>query len=311
MVSIEDEEETAVAGLITCLAMALRQSSEHTPDELGETVVQKLVYLGAREFDLDITYSWYLAGSYAEGVQNGLGQVQTAFENLPKPSTPGVDDTTLESESPSSEGPNHDTSSPDSDPDDIQMERSIEEFQNRYAEPHPDSTAGGVETPGAEQPLGPDWVEETTKSELPDGFDVPGEDVVTFYERLLGQYTLSSTDRFLKQFYEYNTPTEYAALYEHCLDLRSVLRTVVEDIKAVVEGRQSTVDFTRQREEFGRALSEFHLELYATETVTETARAVIEATEPIEEMLIALTSKGRENRTEAQLNAAEEVQDFF
>lgn len=311
MVSIENEEEAAVDGLVTCLAVALRRSSEHTPDELGETVVQKLVYLAAREFELKITYSWYLAGSYIEGIQDGSGQVQTAFDNLPEPSTPGRDDTTPESESPSPSEPDHDTSSPESDPDDIQMERSIENFQHTYAEPHLDATPGGTETPGPDQPFGPDWFEEATKSELPDNFDVPGEDVVRFYERLLGQYTLHPTDRFLKQFYEYNTPTEYAALYEHCLDLRSVLRTAVEDIKAALEGRESTVDFNRHREEFGRALSEFHLELYATETVTETARAVIEATEPIEEMLIALTSKDQEDITEAHLTVAEEVQDFF
>lgn len=311
MVSIENDEEAAVAGLVTCLAIALRRSSEHTPNELGETVVQKLVYLAAREFDIKITYSWYLAGSYVEGVQDGSGQVQTAFDNLPEPSTPGCDDTTPESESLRPGEPDGDTPSPTSDPDDIQMERSIEELQNTYTEPDPDSTAGGIETPGSEQPFGPEWFKEATKSELPDDFDVPGEDVVKFYERLLGQYTLHPTDRFLKQFYEYNTPTEFAALYEHCLDLRSVLRTVVEDIKAALDERQSTVDFNRQREEFGRALSEFHLELYAADTVTETARTVIEATEPIEEMLIALTSKDPENLTEAHLSVAEEVQDFF
>jgi hypothetical protein len=311
MVSIENEEEAAIAGLVTCLAIALRQSSEYTPDELGETVVQKLVYLGAQEFDLKITYSWYLAGSYVEGVQDGASQVQTAFDNLPKPSTPGADDTRPQPESPITDEPDDDTSLPASDPDDIQMERSIEDLQNSYAEPDLDSTAGGIETPGPEQPFGPDWFEDATDSELPDEFNVSGEDVVTFYERLLGQYTLHPTDRFLKQFYEYNTPTEYAALYEHCLDLRSVLRKVVEEIKTALEGQQSTVDFTRQREEFGRALSEFHLELYATDTVAETASTVIEATEPIEEMLIALTTKDRDELTETHLSVAEDVQEFF
>jgi sulfur relay (sulfurtransferase) DsrC/TusE family protein len=187
----------------------------------------------------------------------------------------------------------------------FQLEQSIDDsFSSEPATP-----SESKRTPSDEQ--WKPWLHAAAEQVVPADFDRPVEDVVAFYERVLRQYPVHPTDRFLHQFYQYHTPPEFANLYENNLQLRSVLHSVVTDIEAALQDSPQLADFERHREEFGRHLSEFHLELFGTESLAATGEAVVRATEPIEEMLIALAAMNATDLTAEHKTVAEEVRDFF
>lgn len=304
MVSLGNEEQAVVEGLTACLAIAVRRSDRYSRSDLNQTKIQKFVYLGAKEFDLDVTYSWYLAGSYAAGAADGLNAIDTAFDSLPQPPSPEVAEADLREDA-SREEPRDSDVLPDVD--DTRLELDIEQdfVPSITDESVPDNRSASE--PSDEDP----WVDDAAASIIPDEFDIPVSDVVRFYERLLRQYPLHPTDRFLQQFYEYHAPDEYAAIYEHCLRLRTVLSDIEDDIESVIDGRTKDIDLSRHRNHFGRELSEFHMELFAIESIRETADAVVESTEPIEEALIKLAALPVEDITEAHLEAVQSLQSYF
>jgi hypothetical protein len=58
---------------------------------LTKTKLQKLVWLAVREFDEDVTYSWYLAGPNLESERVSTGFLDSAFEKVATPSVPSPD----------------------------------------------------------------------------------------------------------------------------------------------------------------------------------------------------------------------------
>ncbi len=67
MVQLSTAEHTLVGDLLECLAIAIDQTAEVDPEYANKTKLQKLLYLAIDEFDLPLTYSWYLAGAIVPG----------------------------------------------------------------------------------------------------------------------------------------------------------------------------------------------------------------------------------------------------
>lgn len=312
MVSLGNEEQAAVEGLLACLALALQRSQRYSISDLNQTKVQKFVFLGAKEFDLDITYSWYLAGSYAAGATDGFSAVDTAFNDFSKPPSPEI----AEADEPEL--------SDERDPDDereatdepifrenVMPDISREfEVEQGYDDQFSTSESMTDETSLSDE-MDRSSFEDANAQMLPEEFATPVEDVVDFYGRILRQYPLHPTDRFLQQFYEYHAPAEYASIYEHCLRLRDILRTIEDDITTAVSGQTQEVDLEHRREKFGRELSELHMELYEVETIRATAETVIAGTEPIEEAIISLAAMSPETLSDTHREAIEMLQDYF
>lgn len=305
MVSLGNDEQVAVDGLTACLAIALRRSDRYSRSDVNQTKVQKLVFLGAKEFDLHVTYSWYLAGSYAVGAADGVSSVDTAFDDLPQPPSPDVADSNTEEdasiEEPLVDDILHDVADVDREFD---AERKSDTFLT-----DDDSSTGNRSL--NEDIDGDSWLDDAATSVIPEEFNLPASDVVRFYERILRQYPLHPTNRFLQHFYEYHAPAEYTAIYEHCLRLRTILSEIEDEIESAVHGRTQDIDLFRHREHFGRELSEFHMELFAIESVRETADVVVASTEPIEEALIKLASLSVEDLTEEHIEVIQSLQSYF
>lgn len=302
MVSLGNQERNLIYGLTACLAIALRRSENYTLSDVNKVKVQKLVYLAAKEFDLDLTYSWYLAGSYAAGATEGETAVKTAFEQIPQPPSPsisGEDESSLDDQSDVSE-----------DVDEIAREFEMEQEVDRHLSA-PESQSR--EDIPERTDLGDyhDWFDSIDAELIPDSFDIPIDDVVDFYQRILRQYPLHPTDRFLHQFYEYHAPEEYATLYEHSLQLRSILRSLGNDMESLIEGNDQSVDFDNHRQEFSLELSEFHMELYGKDDLRQTTSLVVRATEPIEEFLIKLSALSLGDISTEHLKMVEKIQNYF
>ena len=97
MVRLSTDERTAISDLLSCIAEAMSRLDDIDPRYANKTKLQKLLHVAIDEFDLPITYSWYLAGAIvpADGVSpSGL---ESAFDSLPKPETPSAPDPSEES----------------------------------------------------------------------------------------------------------------------------------------------------------------------------------------------------------------------
>ena len=67
MVTLHGEEKEVIQDLHAGLASAVRESDLNTEDVynfFGKTKLHKIYYIAIKEFNLPITYSWYLAGAY-------------------------------------------------------------------------------------------------------------------------------------------------------------------------------------------------------------------------------------------------------
>jgi len=140
---------------------------------------------------------------------------------------------------------------------------------------------------------------------------VPVDECIEFLESQLRKYPLKSTDQFLIQFYHVHAPEPYHDLYESCLHVRSVLRAVTDEVRAVVDGRSMSADVQRHYEEVGRYLSEVHLELRRIERLRETSRLFIRCTDVIEDALMVLQDLSPDEYRDAHVEALEDLQSFY
>jgi hypothetical protein len=128
------------------------------------------------------------------------------------------------------------------------------------------------------------------------------------------------TDKFefLREFYESEAPQEYRELYLHSLELRRQLNELDDIIES--ESQHATLgDFggggtdallDRSTENKIRYLvSDFHVDLAAHETLTDTKKLVVEGTDLIERLLSKLTHL--KSTTSEQRQLIDEVHDFF
>lgn len=63
MIRLTDTESTLIAELLECVSEAIDRAEGVSPQYANKTKLQKLLYFAIEEYDLPITYSWYLAGA--------------------------------------------------------------------------------------------------------------------------------------------------------------------------------------------------------------------------------------------------------
>lgn len=98
VVTLEEEQEI-IDDLHEGLALAVREHDRLGSDSLqyiNETKLQKLIYLAIRNFDLPVTYSWYLAGAHISvnevSVDSLKAHCHTINRNLYRDGELSVDD---------------------------------------------------------------------------------------------------------------------------------------------------------------------------------------------------------------------------
>jgi hypothetical protein len=283
MVTLSDPESELVEQLLGCLADAMGRADGIEVEYANETKLQKLLYLAIDEFDVPITYSWYLAGSIVESDSVATSTVRTAFDELSEPDTPTGASTKRE------EGER------DDDPDEVVAddERPMPPvlFDSAF---ETDATA--------QSPTDPDGRLDQ---------HVERDEVVDFYTSVLPEVWFQSTMRFLQNFYLNHAPPEYRDLY-----LASVqLRTNLSEFEAAVEAAVTGETHHRSREEIVHGIelqvSELHLQLAGLDPLSETFDAVVSGTDLIEHALVSLASVDDSTLTREHLELVGELVDFF
>lgn len=97
MVHLTETESDLVEQLLDDLATAIDDVPDVDPAYANKTKIQKLLYFAIDEFDLPVTYSWYLAGAVVPDRSIGpssLPGLDVTTDSPPEPTIGGADDET-------------------------------------------------------------------------------------------------------------------------------------------------------------------------------------------------------------------------
>ena len=90
MVHLTETESDLVEQLLDDLADAINDSPEVDPAYANKTKIQKLLYFAIEEFDLPVTYSWYLAGAVIPDRSIGPSSLLGLRDDVASPASPTV-----------------------------------------------------------------------------------------------------------------------------------------------------------------------------------------------------------------------------
>ena len=313
MVQLSPEERALVDDLLGCIAEAMTRLGEVDPAYASKTKLQKLLYLAIDEFDLQLTYSWYLAGAVVPDDTVTPDDLHTAFDELPGTETPSIssdDDDTHAVDKLSVEG-NRQELRVDTDDSVSAQSASTEEFveaddSDRPERPtEPDATvdpilfsdtssAGGDKGPAADGSLG-------------DSRD----EVVDFYEATIPDVWHQSTMRFLQNFYLEYAPPEYRDLYVQSTHFRTRLRELETIVNDYVEGEEPTDSIDDVVQATGLDVSDMHCTIRASDSLSPTFDAFVEGTDLIEDGLMMLAQRSPEALDSEHVAAVRSMQEFF
>lgn len=273
MIRLTNTESTLVEELLECVSEAINRADGISPQYANKTKLQKLLYFAIEEYDLPITYSWYLAGAVV-------------------PDT-GITPASLES--PQSAQTGASSPGPGSDPD--AFDASVDESQASEAVIDPimfsDSTDTSADTPGSVFEL----VDRST--------------LIDFYVSKLPDVWSQNTMRFLQNFYQEVAPPEYRSLYIESTHLRTHLNELVEAVDSHTMGDEPTTSVDELEIRLGRTISDFHYYLRDSQELRETFPLVVRGTDLIEDAVSTLVTTDRAEYTAEHVRTLEELQDFF
>lgn len=289
MVQLSPKEQTLVEDLLACVAEAMRRRDDINPTYASKTKLQKLLYLAIDEFDLPLTYSWYLAGAIVPGDGATPAGLQSSFDDVAGPSEPS-----LSTDEPGTTS-NAATSTDASD--------EFSDFLNSVTPREEDDSIDPVlfspATDGKPDP--------STPAEIDDR----RADIVDFYEGKLPDVWYQNTMRFLQNFYLEHAPAPYRDLYVQSTHLRTRLRDVENTVMAHLDGDEPTQSLADLNDAIGLDISDLHCTIRSTESLSETFDGFVRGTGLIEDGLLMLTKRSPDELDQEHLAAVKSMQDFF
>jgi hypothetical protein len=297
MVQLTTTEHRLINELLECLAIAVDDVDEVDVQFANKTKLQKLLYLAIDEFDIPITYSWYLAGTVVPEDPATPTTLSNAFSEVASADQPSIE----------SEEPEADSFDPDAELSDDPITRD-EKVASEHAIPFEDFSIDAVQdfdltTSTADQPTAP------SGASLLD-FVENRDSVIDFYRRILPEVWHQQTMRFLQNFYEANVPAEYRTLYLTSIHLRTHLLDAEEAVRAHIKGD----DVSRNLDAIGQSIrldiSDFHYQLRSNENLASTVPTVVQGTNVIEEVMFVLQHIEPGELTPAHLGVVQNIQDF-
>lgn len=309
MVSLTNEEEALVVTLVECLAHAVARHDDVDSSDLNKTKVQKFTYLASQQFDLSLTYSWYLAGSLVESDSASPSALSTKVDELPKTTESSIDtaneDEQDDPDKAATRSLEEPTDSLSQAPADIQREFELEQ----EADPQIDTSEADKLEEFDDSTF--DFEETITDDDFPSHPDIPIEDCIEYFVEELDTYPLHPTDRFLQQFYTYHAPDGYKQLYTSCLHVRSSLRALSDAVELLAVGTTPVTNIEQIEIDLNRHISRVHLELADNEQLKETLPAVLQGTDLIEDAVLKLKQLPSSELTEAHVDAIDQLQMFY
>lgn len=287
MVQLSTDERHRIQTLIECIAEALSRCDGMDVQYANRTKVQKLLYLAIDEYDIPITYSWYLAGAVLPDDSGTPAELQSAFDDLTSPETLSVPDRT-------------------DDTDDTSTDKKSAL----------DSLVGAGDTT-AEDTIDPvlftddsETGDESTELASPSDVTAIAEEIVAFYMETIPDVWHQDTMRFLQNFYDTHAPEQYRDLYIQSTHLRIRLRESKKAVAAYATGEEPNADLGELFERIQLNLTDLHLTIRQTTTLQETFDGFLHGTNLIEDGLMMLVHHAPA-LTQQHVDIVESMEDFF
>ena len=271
MIRLTDTESTLIQELLGCVSEAIERTEGISPQYANKTKLQKLLYFAIEEYDLPITYSWYLAGAV-------VPDTTITPESLASPQSPQTPP------SPSTHA----------------LDGSVDGLEGRDGEQSgidPIMFSDSVDTPTDTPESIFELVDRST--------------LIDFYVSKLPIVWSQNTMRFLQNFYQEAAPSEYRSLYIESTHLRTHLNELVEAVESHTRGEAPTTPIDELEIRLGRTVSDFHYYLRDIEELRETFELVVKGTDLIEDAIATLASLPPSEYTSEHVRALEALQDFF
>jgi hypothetical protein len=309
MVQLSSTEHALVDDLLECLATAMARTDAVEPEYANKTKLQKLLYLAIDEFDLPLTYSWYLAGAIVPGDPVSPSGLQTAFDDLPSTEQPSVD--ASESESiPDDMGPSE-PEPPTADASETEVKDTVADFKRELRSGDEDETLDPVLFSDTAAPADASAESDPTNPAATDELGDRRDEVIDFYEQILPDVWYQNTMQFLQNFYLSHAPEEYRDLYLQSTHLRTRLHEVEQTVTAHIEGEKPDQDLSELTKAVGLEISDLHYSIRKSDSLAATLNDVVRGTDRIEDGLMMLAQLEPEDLTETHRQVVEEMRDFF
>lgn len=309
MVQVSEQERAQVDALLECIAEAIATTDSVDARYANKTKLQKLLYLAIEEFDLPITYSWYLAGAVLPGDSAAKGNLESAFDRLAGP------------ESPTASAPDKETDL--QSVDNAMGSPSSEVDMGQSFEAPADSLTDSVASPGestTEDTIDPVLFTDSD-TEMDDEGDDPTDpttiiddrrrDIVEFYRSVLPEVWHQNTMRFLQNFYLEHAPSEYRELYVHSTHLRTRLADIKEAVQAHIDGEEPVKPINELVRSVGHDISDLHCTIRSIDTIAPTFHTFTAGTDIIEDGLMKLAQLDPDELTQTHLDAVEALDELF
>lgn len=314
MVQLTDAERELVDDLLKCIAEAMYRLDDVDPSYANKTKLQKLLYLAIDEFDLPITYSWYLAGAVLPGDHATLTDLESAFNDLPNtetPSTPMEDDTTTDEDTTSNSNINGTANASAEEQFDVTDVDT--EIEDETRDPVSDETSATPENSSIDPILftGSESYDVADPAEPTTALGKRRADVVDFYVSVIPEVWRQNTMRFLQNFYLEHAPSTYRNLYVQSTHLRTRLRDIEMAIDDRLHGTQPGQVISELVKAAELDISDIHCTIHSSETLSTTFDSFVRGTDLIEDGLMMVDQRAPEDLEHDHLSAIRSMQEFF
>jgi hypothetical protein len=305
MTSLSNTESALIEELLDCIGEALERTEGVSREYANKTKLQKLLYFAIKEYDLPVTYSWYLAGAVVPDTSIGPSSLPAPHA----PSAPSVSRFVDESAAEDVAGSFDDVMNSITDDFDSSVETQESTRSDSEDESQADDDAPPVDpimfTGSSSSPgTGDDGISSVFEV-------VPRSTLVDFYTNVVPEVWSQNTMRFLQNFYQETAPPEYRSLYIESTHLRTHLQEVIDTVDARCAGDEPSQSVKELELQLGRTISDVHYYLRGIDELRETLPLVTRGTDLLEDAVAVLRTLDPSEYTEAHVSALEQLKNFF
>jgi len=278
MVTLTNPESDLVIQLLDALEEAITAVPAVDITYANKTKIQKMIYFAVDEYDIPVTYSWYLAGAVVPDRSIGPGALESAPSGPNDPSDPSQSSDASTDADPDS----HDASTDEPTVDPILFTGSQDTETDSGSAPEADPSAY-----------------------------INRDELISFYRSVLPDVWNEQTMRFLQNFYHEKAPERYRLLYIESTHLRTHLAELAEVIEQHLDGKPTNRSVEELKESIELSISDLHYYLRQDDQLRQTFELVVDGTGLIEDALLSLSRLDADALTETHLEAVKELKEFF
>ena len=274
MVTLTEHESELIDQLLAVLEESIEELPSVDLEFANKVKVQKLLFVAIDEYDIPVTYSWYLAGAVVPNRDIGPQSLQSPQSEPSGPTGPSLPSQSV------------DGSSVDSADSNGRKEIDPILFNQTDSQQS--------ETPPR------DLTEYVSHDEL-----------YRFFRQKVPEVWQDKTMRFLQNFYQAKAPEQYRLLYIESTHIRTHLQELHDVLGQYVDGETPDTDIGAIRDSIELSISDLHYYLRQNEGLKETFEIVVEGTDLIEDAIMCLDNMEPSAYTQKHVTAVESLKEFF